>query len=88
MNEVLIRDYRKKSNLDWFNDNYFIAIYDQNDNNIMSFEDIETPVKVFNITLQRLLDKIRNNLGIEYKGHKLKIYVFEKEKEIENVRRR
>jgi hypothetical protein len=73
-----------------------MAVYDQYDNNILSFESIETAGHYFNITMMELLRKIRNCLknnlenyfGIEYQGHKLKIYVFEKEKIKEEVRRR
>lgn len=96
MNEVLTRDYRKKENLNWLNNNIFMAVYDQYDNNILSFENIESACQHFNITMMELLRKIRNCLknnlenyfGIEYQGHKLKIYVFEKDKLMEEVRRR
>lgn len=88
MNEVITRDYRKKDNLKWLDDNYFIAVYDQYDNYVTSFENIDDPTKVFNITLMELLRKIRNNLGLEHNGHKLKLFVYKKEKIEENVRRR
>ena len=88
MNEVIKRDYRKKDNLKWFNDNYFISVYDENDNNIMSFENIETPTKVFNIELKKILEAIRKNARLEYKGHILKLVVYKKEPIKEAVRRR
>ena len=88
MNEVIKRDYRKKDNLKWFNDNYFISVYDENDNNIMSFENIETPTKVFNIELKKILEAIRKNARLEYKGNILKLVVYKKEPIKEAVRRR
>ena len=87
-NEVIKRDYRKKDNLKWFNDNYFISVYDENDNNIASFENIETPTKVFNIELKKILESIRNNTRLEYKGNIIKLIVYKKEPIKEAVRRR
>lgn len=88
MNEVIKRDYRKKDNLKWFNDNYFISVYDENDNNIMSFENIESTSTAFNIGIKPILKHIRYNLGFEYKGHILKLVVYKKEPIKEAVRRR
>lgn len=88
MNDVINRDYRKKDNLSWFNDNYFIAVYDCNDNYITSFENIEMVPAVFNIKLKKILESIRNNTRLEYNNLKLKLYIYKKEKIEENVRRR
>ena len=88
MIEVITRDYRKKDNLRWFNDNFFIAVYDQNDNYIASFENIESIETAFNIKLKEVLKRIKNNLGLEYNGHKLRLFVYKKEKIEEKSRRR
>lgn len=88
MNEVISRDYRKKDNLNWFNDNFFIAVYDQNDNYITSFEKIESIDTAFNIGLKKILEAIRNNTRLEYNNLKLKLFVYKKEKIKEEVRRR
>ena len=88
MNEIINRDYRKRNNLEWFNDNYFIAVYDSNDNYITSFENIEMVPTVFNIKLKKILESIRNDTKLEYNNLKLKLYIYKKDKIEENVRRR
>lgn len=88
MNEVITKDYRKKSNLDWFNDNYFIAVYDQYDNCINIFETIESIGTAFDIGLKKILEAIRNNTRLEYENLKLRLFVYQKEKIKEEVRRR
>ena len=88
MNEVITRDYRKKDNLKWFNDNYFIAVYDQYDNFITYFENIENVCQAFNIKLSKLLKYIRYNISIQNKNNKLRLFVCKKEKIDERTRRR
>jgi len=88
MNEIINRDYRKKDNLKWFNDNYFIAVYDCEDNYITSFENIESFGTAFNITINKIIKRIKNNLGLEQNNLKLKLFIYKKDKIEENVRRR
>lgn len=88
MNEVITRDYRKKDNLKWFNDNFFIAVYDQYDNFITDFDNIESTTNAFNISLKKILESIRNKTRLEYKGKKLKLFVYKKEKIEEKSKRR
>ena len=88
MNEVITRDYRKKDNLKWFNDNFFIAVYDQYDNFITNFDNIESTTNALNISLKKILESIRNKTRLEYKGKKLRLFVYKKEKIDERTRRR
>ena len=73
----------------WFNDNYYVSVYDTDDNNIMSFEKIEDMPYFFNQPLFQIIRAIRDNLGmLEYSGHKVKLYVYKKENEKRVVSRK
>lgn len=65
---------------EWFNNNYFIGLYDRNDNIITIFDDIEEPTKFFNIPLFLFIRALKRGT-IEYNRHKAKLYIFEKEKD-------
>ena len=64
----------------WFNDNYFISLYDNEDNNLFSFEDIDSATQFFNLPLKTFLRALRNG-SIEYNHKKCKLYIFKKDKE-------
>ena len=51
MNNVLNQNFKINSIRDWFNSNYFISLYDDKDNNLYSFENIEESAKFFNMKL-------------------------------------
>lgn len=71
-----------KSNLvkQWFNDNYFISLYDNDDYLITVFNDIEEPTKFFNMPLFEFLRALRVGV-IEFNHKKCRLYIFEKDKE-------
>lgn len=73
--------FRFKSSFDWFDNNYFLCIYDKNDNYLMSFDSIEETSKFFNKSVKRILFALRNNLGIVYNHKQCKLICIEKDKE-------
>ena len=63
----------------WFNDNYFISLYDSGDNNIFSFDTIENASCFFNMSLKIFLQSLRNGV-IEYNNKRCKLYIYKKDK--------
>lgn len=61
---------------DLLND-YFIAVYDLQDNYIYSFDDIDKLTQFFNLSLKEILIKIKNNLVI---NKEFKFYLYKKPK--------
>lgn len=84
MDNVIDLNVNFKSNKikQWFNENFYIGLYDSNDNFITLFEDIEEPSKFFNIPLFLFIRALKRGT-IEYNHHKAKLFIFEKEKEEE-----
>lgn len=72
-----------KSNLvkQWFNDNYFIGLYDNNDVLLTVFENTDETCKFLNMPLRYLVQALKNNWGVEYNHKRYRLYVFEKEKD-------
>lgn len=70
-------------------DDYYFTVYDQNDDYLFSFENIDDFPKFFNYPLKEFLRKLKNNSLFMYDGKLVKIFVQKKfiEKEI-IVRRR
>lgn len=82
------RDLRSKKALEWFNENYFVALYDYNDNYITSFEDVESTGNAFNIPIKKVLYLLRTDSYIVINNHKCKMYLVRKEKIEEDFKRR
>ena len=85
--EIVTKDYRKKKNLKWFNDNYFIAVYNYYDDNIDTFENIEEMANKYRLKVSYIFAAIRKSYGIEIYDTKHKIYVYKKTKINENYKR-
>ena len=66
----------------------YVAIYDLDDNYIIGFDDIKDLTQFFNVPLKRILFSIRNNYCLIKNSKKYKLYLYEKENEKEEVRRR
>lgn len=73
--------FKFDSSLKWFNRNYFICLYDKQDNYITSFEKIEDSANFFNKPLWRILENLRRGYGIEYNHKRYKLICFKKDKE-------
>ena len=65
----------------WFNDNYFIGLYDLNDNLITVFDELGALTKFLNKPLNLIIYRLKTSGLIEYNSHKVKMYIFEKDKE-------
>jgi len=78
--DIVERNYQKPANIKWFNDNYFIAVYNYYDENINSFEDINEMAKKYHLKLKYIFAAIRNKSGLEIYDTKCKIYVYKKTK--------
>lgn len=76
--ENKFKDLRKKKALEWFNETYFVAIYDLEDNFIDYSEDIESFSKTFNIPIKKLLQIIRTDSCIVLNHQKYKLYLVRK----------
>ena len=85
--DIVEKNYRKKENIKWFNDNYFIAVYNYYDENINSFEEIEEMAKKYHLKLKYIFAAIRNRYGLEIYDTKYKIYVYKKNKINEHYKR-
>ena len=64
----------------YFLNDYFVSVYDNQDNNVFNFESIENTSKFFNISLKELLIKIRNNSYIKINDNIYKFYLYKKNK--------
>ena len=80
-NNIFTFNFARNEVKRWFNDNYYVSVYDTDDNNIMSFEKIEDLPYFFNQPLNAIIRILRNNWSIEYYGHKVNLYVYKKENE-------
>lgn len=87
MKDYLTKDYRNTKNIEWFNNNYFIAIYDYYDDNIESFENINELAKKYNLTKRYIFKALRTQMGLEIHNSKIYMYVFKKTKINENYKR-
>ena len=59
-------EFKSHSIKNWFNDNYFICLYDKLGNFIHSFETIEEVAHFFNQSLKYVVQSIKNNRCMEY----------------------
>jgi hypothetical protein len=75
----LNQNFKVNSVRNWFNDNYFISLYDNEDNNLFSFNNIETASHFFNMKLCHFLRALRNGV-IEYNNKRCKLYIYKKDK--------
>ncbi len=66
---------------------YYVVLYDQEDNPVFVEEDLNCLNKHLNIAKCHLLERIRNNQGIVFNGHIVNIHLFKKEKIQENYKR-
>ena len=80
MNFDLTQNFRINSVREYFNNNYFICLYDKQDNYITSFENIEESTNFFNMRLDNFLRALRKGT-IEYNNKRCKLYIFKKDKE-------
>lgn len=78
---LLNLDFRSSLTKKWFNDNYFIGLYNLDDTLITVFEDVEALTKFLNKPLKLVIYRLKNNDYIEYNNHKVKMYIFKKDKE-------
>lgn len=58
--------------------NYYLAIYDLNDNYITQLENIDEATTLFNKQKKELNRIIKNDDCLVYLGHKVRIYLFKK----------
>ena len=63
-----------------FLNDYFVAIYDLQDNYVYSFDDIESLTQFFNLSLKEILLKIKNNLTIKLQNKEFRLYIYKKPK--------
>ena len=84
-NEFLKRypNLHTQASRDWFNSNYFIALYTYYDEYVTSFEDIKTASNFFNIQAKNLLRIIKGSGFIDYQGKRYKLCLIEKEHDID-----
>lgn len=80
MNFDLNQNFKINSVRNWFDSNYFISLYDNEDNNVYSFDDIESATNFFNMKLCHFLRALRTGV-IEYEHKRCKLYIFKKDKE-------
>lgn len=78
---ILSENLRKRYAMNYFNENYFIAVYSSDDEYIYSFETLEEVSKYFSIPVCEILRKLRQNTFINYNGNLLKLFLVRKEKE-------
>jgi len=78
---ILSENLRKRYAMNYFNENYFIAVYSSDDEYIYSFETLEEASKYFSIPVCEILRKLRQNTFINYNSNLLKLFLVKKEKE-------
>lgn len=61
-----------------FLNDYFVAIYDLDDNYIMGFENLKELSQFFDKPLKYILLYIRNNYCLKKEGVKYKVYLYKK----------
>lgn len=79
--KILAENLRKRYAMNYFNENYFIAIYSKDDEYIFSLETLDEASEYFNIKVCELLRKLRQDSFINYNGNLVKLFLVEKEKE-------
>lgn len=80
-NKILCENLRKRYAMNYFNENYFIAVYSKDDEYIFSLETLEEASIYFNICVKELLRKLRQDSFINYNGNLVKLFLVKKEKE-------
>lgn len=80
MNFDFLQNFKTNFVKQYFNDNYFICLYDKQDNYITSFENIEQSSKFFNMKQKNFLRALKKGV-IEYNNQRCKLFVFKKDKE-------
>ena len=81
MKDTLNVSFKFNSIKNWFNENYFICLYDRFDNYITSFDTIEDTSKFFNKPIKRIIYNLRNGIGVAYNHKYCKLICMEKDKE-------
>lgn len=79
--KILSENLRKRYAMNYFNENYFIAVYSKDDEYIFSLETLEEASAYFNICVKELLRKLRQDSFINYNGNLVKLFLCKKEKE-------
>lgn len=74
----MIYDFSTSKKRKFFDDNYFISLYLE-DENIGTFDNLHSLVKFLNIRPCVLYERLRNNQRVRYQGHLLDIVICEKE---------
>lgn len=80
MNFDLSQNFKINSVREYFNNNYFICLYDELDNYITFFENIESATNFFNMRLCNFLRSLRSGI-IEYNHKRCKLFIYKKDKE-------
>lgn len=75
---MIIKDFRSKYNFNEFDENYYLCIYDLNDNFLYQFESLENATQLLNIQTKDLLRRIRNKQNIILNNQKVKLYLYKK----------
>ena len=88
MFDIFNLDFRSKNIRDLFDKNYFICLYDKQDNYITSFENLTQASNFLNTKVKFILYYLRNNLGIEYNNHRYKLFCYKKDDEIDYIESR
>lgn len=80
--KILSENLRKRYAMNYFNENYFIAIYTEEDDYIFSLDTLEETSNFFQIPVCEVLRKLRQDSFINYNGNLVKLYLVKKEKEM------
>ena len=81
MREELNVCFKFNSIKDWFNQTYFICLYDKHDNYITSFDSLQDLSLFLKKPIKRILDNLRRGIGITYDHKYCKLICLEKDKE-------
>ena len=79
--KILAEKLRKRYAMNYFNENYFIAIYSIDDEYIFSLDTLEETSNFFNIPVCEVLRKLRQDSFINYNGNLVKLFLVRKAKE-------
>lgn len=82
--KILSENLRKKYAKNYFDENYFIAVYSKLDEYVFSLETLQEASNFFNMPVSKVLEKLRQDSYIIYKGIPVKLYLVKKEKNIES----
>lgn len=80
--KILAENLRKRHAMNYFNENYFIAVYSKDDEYIFSLDTLEEVSILFDISIKEVLRKLRQDTFIKYKGNLVKLFLVKKEKEM------